>query len=254
MNDSTTMVHSNVQAETGEPLSMTSLEVADLVESNHTDVRRSIERLAERGVIQLPPSAKVKNKQSLSPNNKVKAYIFEGEGGKRDSYIVVAQLCPEFTARLVDRWQELEEQVARPALPDFGDPVAAARAWADAKEAQQLALSQRDEAIATKAEIGSRREATAMATASRASREASSLRRELGQHAQTACILAVQKLTGEKFKFHPLKKWCVEHGRDIHKVEHPVYGSVNSYCAEAWLEVYGVVLADLFPASHGVAA
>lgn len=27
---------------------------------------------------------------------------------KRDSYVIVAQLSPEFTARLVDRWQELE--------------------------------------------------------------------------------------------------------------------------------------------------
>jgi hypothetical protein len=30
------------------------------------------------------------------------------EVNKRDSYVIVAQLCPEFTARLVDRWQELE--------------------------------------------------------------------------------------------------------------------------------------------------
>ncbi|EEX7768943.1 DNA-binding protein, partial [Escherichia coli] len=28
--------------------------------------------------------------------------------------IVVAQLCPEFTARLVDRWRELEEQIRKP--------------------------------------------------------------------------------------------------------------------------------------------
>jgi anti-repressor protein len=34
---------------------------------------------------------------------------------KRDSYVVVAQLSPEFTARLVDRWQELEAGAA-PAL------------------------------------------------------------------------------------------------------------------------------------------
>ncbi|EHO8426343.1 DNA-binding protein, partial [Escherichia coli] len=27
---------------------------------------------------------------------------------------VVAQLCPEFTARLVDRWRELEEQIRKP--------------------------------------------------------------------------------------------------------------------------------------------
>ncbi|EFD2953112.1 DNA-binding protein [Escherichia coli] len=44
----------------------------------------------------------------------VEAYVFEGEQGKRDSIIVVAQLSPEFTARLVDRWRELEEQVRQP--------------------------------------------------------------------------------------------------------------------------------------------
>lgn len=37
--------------------------------------------------------------------------------GKRDSLIVVAQLCPEFTARIVDRWQELEAQAAPAIVP-----------------------------------------------------------------------------------------------------------------------------------------
>ncbi|HAF8818372.1 TPA: hypothetical protein G5V04_003877 [Salmonella enterica] len=92
-------------------LSMTSIEIANLVDSRHSDVKRSIERLAERGIIQLAPMAKVENKQSDSPNRFADAYIFEGEQGKRDSIVVVAQLCPEFTARLVDRWQELEEKV-----------------------------------------------------------------------------------------------------------------------------------------------
>ena len=39
-----------------------------------------------------------------------KEYLIE----KRDSFVVVAQLSPEFTARLVDRWQELEAQAAAP--------------------------------------------------------------------------------------------------------------------------------------------
>lgn len=34
---------------------------------------------------------------------------------KRSSLIVVAQLSPEFTARIIDRWQELEDQVSKPA-------------------------------------------------------------------------------------------------------------------------------------------
>ncbi|EIJ7538987.1 Rha family transcriptional regulator, partial [Escherichia coli] len=94
--------------------SMTSIEIAELVGSRHDSVKRAIERIAERCVTQLPPMVEVENKQSLSPNKYTKAYIFEGEQGKRDSIIVVAQLCPEFTARLVDRWRELEEQIRRP--------------------------------------------------------------------------------------------------------------------------------------------
>ncbi|MBA1779156.1 DNA-binding protein, partial [Escherichia coli] len=56
----------------------------------------------------------IENKQSLGPRRFSSAYVFEGERGKRDSIIVVAHLCPEFTARLVDRWRELEEQIRKP--------------------------------------------------------------------------------------------------------------------------------------------
>lgn len=96
---------------------MSSLEIAELVGSQHGNVRISIERLAKRGVIQLPAMQKVENKQSVSPNKFSDAYIFEGEQGKRDSIVVVAQLCPEFTARLVDRWMELEEQIKQLEAP-----------------------------------------------------------------------------------------------------------------------------------------
>lgn len=90
---------------------MTSQDIADLVESRHDKVKQSIERLAARGTIQLPPLGEVKNHLGQS----VSVY----QVGKRDSYIVVAQLSPEFTARLVDRWQELENQTRIPQnLPD----------------------------------------------------------------------------------------------------------------------------------------
>ncbi|QWL80229.1 phage antirepressor KilAC domain-containing protein [Aeromonas hydrophila] len=102
----------------GGDATMTSLEIAELVGSRHDSVKRTIERLTERGIIQSPPMVEIENKQSLGPRNKTNAHIFTGKQGKRDSLIVVAQLCPEFTARIVDRWQELEEQLAQP------DPMA----------------------------------------------------------------------------------------------------------------------------------
>ena len=89
---------------------MLSPEIAELVQSEPRAVNLSIERLAKRGVIQLPPLMKVENKQSISPNRFSNVYVFSGEQGKLDSITVVAQLCPEFTAAIVKRWYELERQ------------------------------------------------------------------------------------------------------------------------------------------------
>lgn len=92
-----------------QPLTMTSLELAELTGLRHDNVKRTIETLAERGVITLPQSEEVSND---GPGPKT---ISVYRVGKRDSYVIVAQLSPEFTARLVDRWQELEN--AAPRLP-----------------------------------------------------------------------------------------------------------------------------------------
>lgn len=115
---------------------MSSREIADLLESRHDSVKRSIERLSSQGIIRFTPT--VETSHDGAGARPVEVYLLE----KRDTYIVVAQISPQFTARLVDRWQELEAQVAAPSLPNFSDPVAAARAWADAKEAEQKALIQ----------------------------------------------------------------------------------------------------------------
>ena len=90
-------------------LTMSSREIAQLVESNHNDVCRSIKRLIEKGVIGgYQPTA------YTHPQNA--QIYYEYHLIKRDTYIAVAQLCPEFTARLVDRWQELEAQQKPTAL------------------------------------------------------------------------------------------------------------------------------------------
>lgn len=119
----------------GGPLTMSSREIAELVESRHDNVKRAMERLAEKGVIRFTPAEETSHEGAGARS--VEVYRV----GKRDSYVVVAQLSPEFTARLVDRWQELEEAARRPALPDFTNPVAAARAWADEVEAKQIAIA-----------------------------------------------------------------------------------------------------------------
>ena len=103
------------------PATMNSQEIADLVKSRHDKVKQSIERLAtpnkvRDAVIALPPMGVVVS----TFNNRTyqtEVYTFSGEKGKRDSLIVVAQLSPEFTGAIVDRWIELEKQAAAPKLP-----------------------------------------------------------------------------------------------------------------------------------------
>jgi anti-repressor protein len=91
---------------------MSSREIAELVESRHDSVKLCIERLAGRGLISQPPLVD----GNRSGNGTVeKLYMI----GKRDSYVIVAQLSPEFTARLVDRWQELESAATQPARTEL---------------------------------------------------------------------------------------------------------------------------------------
>lgn len=105
-------------------LTMSSKEIADLVESRHDNVMTSVDRLAARGVVRVPATQYVEKINNLGFKVKEKAYLLV----KRDSLIVVAQLCPEFTARIVDRWQELEEEKAGGGfnLPDFSNSAIAA--------------------------------------------------------------------------------------------------------------------------------
>lgn len=126
-------------------LTMTSREIADLVGSRHDDTKRSIERLANQGVITLPPLAEVSNP---GPGPKmVTVFVFSGEKGKRDSIIVVAQLSPEFTARLVDRWQELERMVDQPKVPQ-SMPEALRLAAEAIEQRDRLALENKAQADA----------------------------------------------------------------------------------------------------------
>ena len=92
---------------------MSSREIAELVGKRHDNVKRLIDNLADKGVIRLPQIEDVRNHQEQL----VKTYIFSGEQGKRDSIVVVAQLSPEFTAKLVDRWAELEQQAKQLQIP-----------------------------------------------------------------------------------------------------------------------------------------
>jgi phage antirepressor YoqD-like protein/predicted transcriptional regulator len=120
---------------------MSSKEIAEIVESRPDTVKVAMERLAKNGVITF--TSTTEKSEGGRPGVVYRV-------GKRDSYVVVAQLCPEFTARLVDRWQELEAQVAAPthAIPQtFSQALMLAAQQAERIELQEAVIEQQKPAV-----------------------------------------------------------------------------------------------------------
>ncbi|MGP2543405.1 phage antirepressor KilAC domain-containing protein [Yersinia sp. 2541 StPb PI] len=91
-------------------VTMSSREIAVLVNSKHSDVKRSAERLCAGGILTAPLA------QFDFEHNGNK--YFEYRFNKRNSLVLVARLSPEFTAAVVDRWQELEQNLIPQTLPE----------------------------------------------------------------------------------------------------------------------------------------
>ena len=88
-------------------LTMSSREIAELTHKEHKNVLRVIRDLIEQNLVaQIEPL-------KFEYRNQWFDYY---ELNKRDTFVVVARLSPEFTAAVVDRWQELENQQKPTAL------------------------------------------------------------------------------------------------------------------------------------------
>lgn len=85
---------------------MSSKDIAAVVQSRHDSVKRTMVTLQSKGLITFT--------QTVEKGEGRPAEVYHVN--KRDSYVVVAQLSPEFTAALVDRWQDLENQ-SKPQIP-----------------------------------------------------------------------------------------------------------------------------------------
>ncbi len=98
----------NLLATSNQPLTMSSREIAELTGKRHDNVRRTIESLWDLALISVTQS----EEPTVGGGKPTKIYHVNEE----DSYIVVARLSPEFTAKIVKRWRELEKQQA-PQIP-----------------------------------------------------------------------------------------------------------------------------------------
>lgn len=119
--------------------------------------------------------------------------------------------------------------------PDFG--ISLLQQYKFEREQRKLVEAQRDEAVRTKAEIGSRREATAMNTASRLSKENDQLRDEIGDSRTWKQVKAIPWLE-EVFEVSQamysvagckLSDMSRRMGYEIREVEDSRYGSVKAY-------------------------
>lgn len=122
--------------------SMTLKEITDLLEVRHSNAMRTVATMAGS-----PEFGEVLKISSSYTNNigaelKLETYSLN----KRQSIAVAARLNTSLMMRIIDRWQELEEQIpSNLHIPDFTNPVLAARAWADEVEKKQQALAKIEE-------------------------------------------------------------------------------------------------------------
>lgn len=120
---------------------MSSREIAELTGKQHKNVIRDIENMLN--ALNLEQSSFLSFVNDGPNGRPLKVYNLP----KEETLILVSGYNVKMRAAIIRRWQELEAQVAKPLLPDFTDPVAAARAWADEVEQKLLAQQREKEAL-----------------------------------------------------------------------------------------------------------
>jgi len=209
------------------PVTMSSRDIADVCKKRHDNVMTDITKMLSDIGLHAPDfSGTWKN----SKGNTYECYNLPED--------LVVTLITGYRAdlryKVVKELERLRKEKASAALPDFSNPVAAARAWADAQEARMIAEQ-------TKAQIGARREATAMNTASQAVKRANRLEKELDRAQQYASVKRMQDLhSRHDFNWRELKKAAEAMALPSIDVFDQNYGSVKAYHADVWRKVYAV--------------
>jgi hypothetical protein len=150
---------------------------------------------------------------------------------KREAFLMVMSESYKLQAKVYDRWQELEAQQA-PTVPIT---------YIEALKALLIAEEAKEDAIRTKAEIGSRREATAMNAASQLSKQVTKLEIELDKSKEFSSIKRMEMLHhGVKFNWRLLKSASQDIGIELIEIFDANYGTVKAYHRDAWIEAYAL--------------
>lgn len=84
-------------------ITMSSREIAELVDARHNDVVATIDRLFSKGLLR----SSRKTRREATGGRPIKVYDLI----ERDTHLVVAGYSDEHRARVIDRWQELERKM-----------------------------------------------------------------------------------------------------------------------------------------------
>ena len=220
-----------------EQKTMSSRVIADLTEKRHDHVKRDVENMLGQLGLDIP---------------KFGGIYFDAQNRQQTEYLLDEELTMTLVTgynivlrnRVIKRWKELELQASLPSYA-IDDPIERAKKWIEEEKQKQLAITERDHAIATKAEIGSRREATAMGRLSAKVKEVESLKVQLDKSLDFASIKSVEIATGRKFGWHALKKWSKSNSSEIKTIPDPNFGEVKTYHKDAWLAVYNINLSSI---------
>ncbi|WP_289105254.1 phage antirepressor KilAC domain-containing protein [uncultured Halomonas sp.] len=114
--------------ETSKP-TMSSREIAELTGKQHQHVKRDIEKMLES----LGRDASTFGRTYQDSQNRFQTeYLLD----RYHTEVLVTGYDVKRRAAVIKRWYDLETGAAKPALPDFTNPVEAARAWADEVESK----------------------------------------------------------------------------------------------------------------------
>ena len=95
---------------------MSSIDIAEVCGSRHNDVVATIRRLFDQGVLR-------ESRETLREHRRADGgrptHVYDLT--KRDTLVVVSGYRAELRARIIDRWEALEQIVGK-VLPDLGDP------------------------------------------------------------------------------------------------------------------------------------
>lgn len=176
---------------------MSSREIAELTGKPHNDVLKAI-RAMEPAWIKVNGGNFSLVEYKDSKGEKRPMY----ELSKTECLYVATKFNDEARAKLIIRWEELELKETL-VIPNFSDPVKAARAWADAKENEQKALLLLENKIQQLDEA----------------KEWFTIKRYAKLH----------KLNWRNIQWRALKAISCEHGYAVKKIFDANYGEVNIY-------------------------